>query len=69
MTPEEIARYNKMMYMRQYRKNIKEKQMLVSKENTTEAVARKRLNPVGKLTTIKNNGPQPSIKFLDNPIF
>ena len=39
MTPEEIARYNKMMYMRQYRKNIKEKQMLVSKENTTEAVA------------------------------
>mgnify|MGYP003658727062 CR=1 FL=1 len=26
MTPEEIARYNKMMYMRAYRKNIKEKE-------------------------------------------
>tara|TARA_R110000796_G_scaffold49080_1_gene117483 strand:+ start:443 stop:547 length:105 start_codon:yes stop_codon:yes gene_type:complete len=26
MNREEIARYNKMMYMRQYRKNIKEKE-------------------------------------------
>ena len=39
MNPEEIARYNKMMYMRQYRKNIKEKKMLVSKEDDAKAVA------------------------------
>jgi len=26
MSPEDIARYNKMMYMRQYRQKIKEKE-------------------------------------------
>jgi len=33
MSPEDIARYNKMLYMREYRKKMKEKEN-ISREKT-----------------------------------
>ena len=40
MSPEEIARYNKMMYMRAYRAKKKiEKEMLVSKEDDAKSIS------------------------------